>query len=258
MDDERIVAYLLGELPEEESERFEEECYFAGEDWPEEVRAAEHDLVDAYLRKELTPEQRQHFEQNYLISDERLRRVATAAALLSHVKTIGEEKTSEQGYGWPSWLGGFLAGWQRQSWGMRAGLAVGVVAVVLGAVWLARTTRTGAPRNFATLTLTITDSNRAEGSRAARVRLPPDADALRVHLRLPDAPAAQTVRYRVELVNEEGAVSSFESVGQDAEAVTVDVPAARLTRGQYALRLFMVGPDGAERRASGLYNFVVE
>lgn len=88
MDDERIVAYLLGELPEEESERFEDECYFAGEDWPEEVRAAEHDLVDAYLRKELTPKQRQHFEQNYLTSNERQQRVATAAALLRHVSQI--------------------------------------------------------------------------------------------------------------------------------------------------------------------------
>jgi hypothetical protein len=256
MDDERIVAYLLGELPEEESERFEDECYFAGEDWPEEVRAAEHDLVDAYLRQELTPEQRQHFEQNYLKSDERRQRVATAAALLGHVKTIGEENTSEQEQGWPTWINSFIAVWRRQSWAMRAGLAVGVVAVVVGATWLARS-RTSTPRSFATLTLTIADSNRAEGGQAGRVTLPPGAGGLRIYLRLPDA-AAGAARYRVELEDEEGEKNPVDAVGRDAETVTVEIPAAQLGRGQYALRLFVVSPGGAEQRVSGLYYFMIE
>src|ERR1044071_7872004 len=129
MNDVRIVAYLLGELSEEDTERFEEKC-FADEDWPEEIRAVEHDLADTYLRNELTPEQRQHFEQNYLTTPERLKRVATAAALLGHVKTLGQEKTTEQKHGELVWIDSFIAVWRGQRWAMRAGLAVGVVAVV--------------------------------------------------------------------------------------------------------------------------------
>jgi hypothetical protein len=255
MNDERIVAYLLGELPDEESERFDEEC-FAGEDWPEEVRAAEHDLVDAYLRYELTPEQRQHFEQNYLTTEKRMKRVATAAALLGHVETLGEEKTSEQKQSGPTWINSFIAVWHRQSWALRAGLAVGVVAVVVGAVWLARS-RSSAPRSFATLTLTIADSNRAEGAQPNRVKIPPGTDALRIYLRLPGE-AAGAARYRVELEKEEGEKSPVGVVGRDPETITVEIPADQLNRGEYALRLFTVRPDGAEQRVGGLYFFILE
>lgn len=255
MNDEHIRAYLLGELPGEESERFEEEC-FAGGDWPEEVRAAEHDLVDAYLRNELTPEQRQHFEQNYLTTEKRLKRVATAAALLGHVETLRKEKNSEQEQGRTRWVNSFIAPWHRQSWAVRAGLAVGVVAVVVVAVWLVRS-RTSSPRSFATLSLTVADGNRAEGGQSGRVKLPPGADGLRIYLRLPDAAAGAT-RYRIELENEEGEKNAVDAVGRDAETVTVEIPAAQLGRGQYALRLFAVGPGGAEQRVSGLYYFRIE
>lgn len=255
MNDERIVAYLLGELPEEESDRFEEEC-FAGEDWPEEVGAVEHDLVDAYLRGDLTPEQHLHFEQNYLTTEKRLKRVATSAALLRHVDAIEVEKSSAQKHAGPAWIQTLIAVWRGQNWAMRAGLAVGVAAVVVGAVWFARS-RPSQPRNFATLTLTIADSNRAEGAQAGRIVLPPGADGLRIYLRLPGA-AAGAARYRVELESEEGEKKPVNVAGWDHESATIEIPTAQLKRGQYALRLFTVGPDGAEQRVGGLYYFILE
>src|SRR5215207_10022156 len=148
MTDERITEYLLGELPDEESERFEGEC-FAGEEWPAEVGLAEDDLVDAYLHEELTPEQRRHFEQNYLTTEARLKRVAAAAALLRHVKTLGDEETASPKSAEPTWVKRLIAFWRGQSWALRAGLAVGVVAVVAGALWLARP-RTTSPRALVT------------------------------------------------------------------------------------------------------------
>src|SRR5215218_3051501 len=84
MTDERIIAYLLKELPEEELERFEDEC-FTSEDWPTQISLAEEDLINDYLRKELDPEQRRHFELNYLTTVARMERVRVAAALLRHV-----------------------------------------------------------------------------------------------------------------------------------------------------------------------------
>lgn len=251
MTDERIFSYLLGELLEEESERFEDEC-FAGEDWPEEIRLAEDDLIDAYLRNELSPEQRQHFEQNYLTTEARLKRVSMAAALLHQVNATPAPPPAE-----PTWIKNFIAFWGTRNWAVRAGLAVGVVAVVVGGLWLARS-RPTAPHAFATLTLTINvDNNRAEGAQAGRVRLTPDADALRIYLKLPDQ-SATAARYRVELVNEDGETSPFAVAGRDAESVFVEIPAAQLMRGEYALRLFGVRPDGTEQRVSGVYLFIVE
>ena len=84
MTDEHITAYLLGELSEEESERFEEEC-FAQENWPAQIDSVEEDLIDDYLRRELSPRQRQSFENNYLTTVARMERVRMAAALLGLV-----------------------------------------------------------------------------------------------------------------------------------------------------------------------------
>src|SRR5258705_12416146 len=84
MTDERIIAYLLEELPEEELERFEDEC-FEQERWPDQIDLAEEDLVDAYLRGELSGERRERFEQNYLTTESRQERVRMAAALLRRV-----------------------------------------------------------------------------------------------------------------------------------------------------------------------------
>jgi hypothetical protein len=259
MTDERIFSYLLGELPEEESERFDAEC-FAGEDWPErikQIRLVERDLIDAYLSRELTPEQRQHFELNYLTTEVRLKRVATAAALTRHVGTLRTEEAPAPTPVGRTWVNSLIAFWRGRSLTLRAGLAVGVVLVMMGGVWLYRT-RTMSPPVIAMLTLTVSaDNNRAEGATPAVVKLSPDADALRVNLRLPDK-SASAASYRAELINNDGKSIPLSVAGQDAESVSVEILAVRLTRGRYALKLFAVGPDGSEQRVSGLYLFNVE
>ena len=252
MTDERIFSYLLGELPEEESERFDEEG-FAREDWQEEVRLAEDDLVDAYLHGELTPEQHRHFEKNYLTTKARLKRVAMAAALIRHVNPTPSPAPAV-----PIRIKSFIAFWGSRSWASRAGLAVGVVAVVVVAVWLVRS-RTTSPPVFATLTLTINvDNNRAAGAQAGTVRLTANTDSLRIYLKLPGQSGAAAANYRVELLNEAGETRPLTVAGRDAELISVEIPASQLTRGEYALRLFAVRPDGAEQRVSGVYLFIVE
>lgn len=251
MTDERIFSYLLGELPEEESERFEEEG-FAREDWPEEVRLAEDDLVDAYLRGELTPEQRRHFEQNYLTTEVRLKRVAVAATLVRHVNPTPAPTPVG-----PTWISNLVAFWCGRSWALRVGLVVGVIAIVASGLWLSRP-RIVSHRVLATLTLTASsDDNRTEGTEPGRVKLPPNAEGvLKIYLKLPAEPTA--ANYRVKLMNEDGETSLLEVTGQDAESVSVEIPSARLTRGQYALRIFAVRPDGAEQRVRGVYLLNVE
>src|SRR5882724_9609551 len=84
MTDERIIAYLLEELPEEDLEQFEDDC-FVQENWPAQIELVEEELIDSYLRNELDSERRKRFEQNYLTTQARHDRVSIAAALLRHI-----------------------------------------------------------------------------------------------------------------------------------------------------------------------------
>ncbi len=257
MTDEHIIAYLLGELPEEELEQFEDEC-FAQETWPAQLSLTEEDLIDAYLRGELTQEQRQRFERNYLITEARQQRVIMAAALLRHVDerqavakvTVATPPTEQ------TWVGRLRALWSNQAWALRATAALIVVAIIVGAWWLSRP-RTPSTQTFATLTLTISGSNRADAAQAGKVNFPLPASALRISLTLPER-LPPAVRYRVELDKDNGETKPLEIVGQDAQSVSVLIPAPQLTRGQYALKLFATKADGIEQRIPGSYLFTVE
>jgi methionine-rich copper-binding protein CopC len=256
MTDKRIIAYLLEELPEDDLERFEDEC-LAQESWPAQISLVEEDLIDAYLRNELTLDRRQHFERNYLTTQARQERVSMAAALLRHIDECNA--SPKPAVVAPptvlTWAERFRAFWSSQAWGLRAAAAFAIVAVMAGALWLF--VPAPSPRTFATLTLTISNSNRAEGAQAGKVKLPLNAEALKVSLTLPQqSPPAE--RYRVELENDNGETRSVEVVGKDAESVLVVIPAAQLARGQYALKLFAIKTDGAEQRINGTYFFIVE
>jgi hypothetical protein len=253
----RITSYLLGELSEEESEQVEDEC-FAGDYWPAQVRFIEEDLIEAYLRDELSPEQRQRFEQNYLTTSARQARVR-AAELLLHVaerspvvKDAGAAMESER-----NWFERLRLYWGSLPWVPRVAYALAAttaVAATVGALWVLLTPR---PQTFATLTLEISNSTRAQGAQAETVNLPPDADALIIYLTLPDRlqPAAG---FRAEVERAGGESFSFEPEQRDARTVSVSIPAESLSRGQYALRLFTVGAEGSRQRVSGNYFFNVE
>jgi hypothetical protein len=326
MTDERIIAYLLEELPEDESERFEEEC-FDGESWPARLASVEGDLIDEYLRGELAQERRQSFERNYLTTAARVERVRVAAALLRHLddrpdaageflaekfyagETAARESAaaeqSDGGAGVVEASGGKAGGealgggvvvggvgtggaggveagvggagvgraaagaaagsawgerlrafWAGGGLTARAAAAFALAAVVLAGAWWLAGTRRATPETIAALTLSAAAANRVEGAEAGRVRLAPDTDALRVSLALPGGAEAAT-GYRVELEGPGGGIENLQAEGWDARAVSVLLPAPRLSRGRHALRLF-AATAGGERRIPGSYYFVVE
>ena len=78
--DERLIRYLLGELPEDERLRLEEE-YLADPGLFARVLAAEDDLIDAYARGELTGEARLRFEQRYGRTADQQQRIIFAGVL---------------------------------------------------------------------------------------------------------------------------------------------------------------------------------
>ncbi len=78
-DDQLLIRFLTGELPETDAERLEERSV-ADDALAARLDAVENDLADAYVRGELDPATRARFEAAYGSRRGR-RKVATAAAL---------------------------------------------------------------------------------------------------------------------------------------------------------------------------------
>jgi hypothetical protein len=262
MTDERIISYLLEELREGEIEQVEDEC-LADESWLAQINLIEGDLIDAYLRGELPPERRQRFEQNYLTTA-RLKRVRMAAALLRCVDQYSTDAevavvpAAEHTSTW--WLRDF---WSRQAWSARAAVAFAVVIIIAGAWWLfiPRTTgpnQVGTRMPYATLVLSVSNGDRAEGARAGRVKLTPDAETLKIVLTLPEV-TSETGEYRAQIENARGEIKFTKRIPQlDARSLSVLIPVEQLARGQYAVKLFAIKADGTEQRIGGSYLFTVE
>jgi hypothetical protein len=251
----RVASYLLGQMSGEEAEQFEDEC-LAQKRWPSQVGLVEDDLIDAYLQDELPPEQRALFERNYLTTQARQERVKVVAALSRQVcqrESVERPVAVRGGETWAGRLKAFLGG---PHWGLRAASAVAALVIVVGVAWL-YLARPRTPRAVATLRLTSSVINRSESTQATTLKLPADADALRVFLVLPER-ATRASRYRAELDNEDGETVQLAVEGQDAESVAVLIPASRLARGRYAMTLFAVRDDGTEQPVHGSYIFAVE
>ncbi|MEZ5429046.1 MAG: hypothetical protein R2747_22560 [Pyrinomonadaceae bacterium] len=76
-DNQAITDYLLGDLSETETEHFDE-LSFIDDDFADRLGAAEKDLLDAYVRGELSGETLEKFETFYLASPLRRQKVEFA------------------------------------------------------------------------------------------------------------------------------------------------------------------------------------
>jgi hypothetical protein len=84
VSDDQLVQYLLGLLPEDETERLDEACV-ADDAMADRLRVVEDDLVNAYLRGELDASTLDRFETYYLASPARREHVRFAASLVRAV-----------------------------------------------------------------------------------------------------------------------------------------------------------------------------
>jgi hypothetical protein len=82
--DELLVRYHLGELSPRERDAVEDR-YFADNAYHERVLAAEEELIDSYVRGELSNKQRKHFESWFLQTDDRLKKLEFAKALAGYL-----------------------------------------------------------------------------------------------------------------------------------------------------------------------------
>ena len=80
-DDKLIAQYLLGELSEEERDRFEEQ-FFSDDLFFQKVEAARDQLIEDYLRGGLSGRDRERFDAYFLSSPSRREKVETMRALI--------------------------------------------------------------------------------------------------------------------------------------------------------------------------------
>jgi CHAT domain-containing protein/tetratricopeptide (TPR) repeat protein len=88
-DEDRLVQYLLGVMPEEERAELEE-LYLRDDDVDQEIQAVERELIDSYLEGSLTGEERDRFESFFLCSPGRTEKLRFARAL----RTYGSRPSS--------------------------------------------------------------------------------------------------------------------------------------------------------------------
>jgi hypothetical protein len=126
-NDQTIVRYLLNELSEEDQARLED-AYLADGSLFEQVRAMEEELIEDYVKGDLSGPERRLFERHYLASEQRRARIETARQL---VRVCSSESPPEAATGdsvrksssMYSWIGLFA----RQ----RLALGFGVAAALL-------------------------------------------------------------------------------------------------------------------------------
>lgn len=258
MTDEQIRAYLLHELSDEESERFEDELFAAGE-WETDTQAVEDDLIEDYVRGELSPDQKRRFEENFLVTESRQERLRMAAAFIEHADkfTSAEQKEAEKAAETKaSWWENFLAGWNAKPLALRFTAGFVVVVLLAGIVWYVGFRAQRQPI-LASLSLTSVSNERDVGN------APPPAttdlqgkDGLKLTLALPDR-SSMTATYQAELVSSANKIS-LDSVTREGTNLVVTIPANQLPPGNYVVEVSFIESGGAPQRIGGVYKFAVK
>jgi hypothetical protein len=132
-DDSLIARYLLGAASADERTLIEQH-YFTEPDFYDQLLAVEDDLIDAYVRRELSPEQNAQFENYFALSPQRRERLAFAGALQLHAARTPQRaaSTPHATAAWMQSLYGFF-GLNRPA--MRFALASFLAFTLLAALW---------------------------------------------------------------------------------------------------------------------------
>ena len=288
--EKRIVQYLLGELPEEQQVAVEDRA-FADPSYLVEIQAAEADLIDAYVRGELTAAERRDFERMFLAPPLRRSKVAFARNLArlsdEHAKSAPK---IERVFGLRTLLDSIRA------WNAAAQFAAGLAALVCmaGISWLAvrdramrfqvaslqertgalaqqadalrrqldeersRTAKPSVPAAVATLVL-LPGVSRGE-TRSVPFAVDAGATLARIEIQL--EARDEYPRYRAELrtAGGEDVLSMNNLTARKSEngfTVTLDVAASALPSGKYELALKGLAPNEPARDI-GFYYFIVQ
>jgi hypothetical protein len=245
---ERIRPYLLGELSDATREEIERELLI-NEELFEELLITEAELTDEYIHGKLAADEHTYFEQHFLATPESQQNLRFARALNRYLTSAGDRNILPVTVV-PSF-------WSTRTFLFRTTAAMVAVMAIVAVGWLGLRHRTSAPGNFATINLVIGVSERGKGTQPSAVKLPRDADGLRILMRAPDQ-SLPAVAYRVEVANESGQSKSYAATALEGQLISVMIPAAELKRGLNSVKVFAISADGKEQRLPGNGSFVVE
>jgi len=132
VDETLLVGFLLGNLTEEEQVQVEDRA-FADPNYLNMLDAVEADLIDSYVRGDLSPGDRRNFERRFMTSPGRLSKLEFARAL-ARVAAEGKATSSSVSH---------LSGWQAlliliRGWNPAFRMAMGMAALIciVGGSWL--------------------------------------------------------------------------------------------------------------------------
>jgi hypothetical protein len=131
LNNEKLIArYLLGDLPEEQQVAIEDRA-FADKDYLALVTAVENDLIDEYVRQELSPTERQQFERQFLASAERRKRVEFAKVLARVPERTVVSETAK--WSWRDSLYALISGLNPAA---KIAFAAVMLLLIVGGAWL--------------------------------------------------------------------------------------------------------------------------
>ncbi|MFY9619494.1 MAG: hypothetical protein WAM70_14480 [Pyrinomonadaceae bacterium] len=263
-EQQTIRQYLLGQLPSEEQSQFEERL-LTDDDVFAELEIVEDELVDEYLRAELTDADRQSFESHFMAAAEHQQKLSFARAF---------RKSLTNRVGWPDQAPspaqpaervGEASGTvapavpapgRKKSWfpffGIQnpaLGYAMSAVLVltVVGVSWVGWR-RATAPRDPGrVLSVALTSGLTRDVSEGPRkIPVTADTDTLRLQLIIPENPYPS---YEATLVDAAGVElttkSKLAKEAVDAQRVVIfDVPANLVPPGDYRVKLIGATADG--------------
>lgn len=102
IEEKQSIKYLLGELSEQEQSQLEER-FFSDAGLSELLSEAEDDLVDRYVRGELSANELERVESHFLISERRRRKVDLARALFHAERAAGTSAAAAKPKPIPLW-----------------------------------------------------------------------------------------------------------------------------------------------------------
>jgi hypothetical protein len=255
-EEEILKRYLLGELPQDEQTRLEENLLTENE-LLDELLIAEDELIDGYLSGALSETEAASFESHFLLPPERGRKLRFARALRKYIvadETAAKALTGEEtpiesvddstpapgSWSFP----GFL---REQHPFVRMSLIAAILLVSVSLIWtLFRSyeQRRLKPNNAFAVVLKPNLSR--DAGELQRVSIPKDADALQLRLRLA---AEEYPSYGVVFKTAEGKTilvqDNLKAETIDGEkAVVLNVPTETIAPGDYQLKLNANAPGG--------------
>jgi hypothetical protein len=244
-DQASIRNYLLGQLSDDEQQKTEERLML-DDDLFEEFQVLKGELVEEYRAGVLRQNEREWFESHFLASAEGKKMYTFAVAL----NCVQRPAPAPQRLTWFEQLRSLFT---RKTWTFATAAAAAALIVIAVSVVPPRLQ----PQTHVAVVLTNSAGRRGPGDvQIPRVKLSPNAGEVRASLTLP-ASVIPGVNYRAELDDGRN-TRTVNLAGQDGNTVVAVIPAAELSRGYYALRVFVVQSDGREQQVPGDYRCIVE